>query len=143
MKISSPSFNERGTIPVKYTCDGENISPSLDIMDIPPRAVSLAIIMDDPEALIGTWTYWLGWNIPIKHHLKEGYMPPGQGANDFGQVAYGGPCPRRGTHRYYFRVYALDIPIYAPLGADRQVLEADMNGHILATATLSAYYTRK
>lgn len=123
MKITSPSFQENAFIPSKYTCDGENINPPLVISDVSADAKSLALIVDDPDAPVGTFVHWLVWNIPPRvGEIKEGSLPEGsiQGTNDFGKKEYGGPCPPSGTHRYFFRLYALNQELNLPEGAKRR-----------------------
>jgi len=145
MKVSSPSFSDGGYIPQKYTCDGENIFPTLKFSNIPEKAKSLVIIMDDPDAPGGTFTHWIVWNIPANvTEIKEGAdLNYPQGENDFGDIGYGGPCPPKGTtHRYYFRVYALDTFLNLPEGATRSDLVKAMSGHIVAKATLMGRYGR-
>lgn len=109
--ISSPAFAEGMEIPAKYTCFGDNISPPLLIGSVPPDAVSLALVMHDPDAPGGDWAHWLVWNIsPETTEIPEGTPPPGstEGTSDFKAVGYGGPCPPSGSHRYFFEVYALN-----------------------------------
>ena len=107
LNISSIAFKADEMIPSKYTCDGVNINPPLDIKDIPEKAKCLALIVDDPDAPIGVWVHWVVWNIPVTHHIKENEVHGTEGINDFQQQHYGGPCPPSGTHRYFFKVYAL------------------------------------
>ena len=148
--LRSPVFAQGQPIPQRYTCDGEDVSPPL-AWEGAPQAASYVLIMDDPDAPIGTFTHWILYNIPgqvtsLPEGLtKEGRLSQGmlQGRNDFGRLGYGGPCPPRGpAHRYYFRLYALDAPLDLPPGANKaQVLKA-MEGHILAWAELMGTYRR-
>jgi len=111
MKISSPAFSAGGEIPAKYTCNGPNLSPELQISGAPAGGKSLLLVMDDPDAPTGLFTHWLAWNIdPHTTKFAENSVPAGavQGTNDFGKRGYGGPCPPSGTHRYYFKIFALD-----------------------------------
>jgi Raf kinase inhibitor-like YbhB/YbcL family protein len=142
LKISSSAFKENEFIPVKYTCDGENVSPPLDIEHIPEEAKSLAIIVDDPDAPVGTWVHWVMWNVPVTHHFKENEVHGIQGMNDFSNHAYGGPCPPGGTHRYFFKVYALDNTPDLPVSSTKYHLEKAMSGHILAFGELVGLYKR-
>ena len=145
MKVSSPSFSDGGYIPQKYTCDGENIFPTLEFSDVPEEAKSLAIIMDDPDAPGGRFTHWIVWDIPANvTEIEEGEdLPYPQGINNFGVIGYRGPCPPEGsTHRYYFRVYALDTFLNLPEGSTRGDVMDAMSGHILAKATLMGKYGR-
>lgn len=137
-------------IPAKYTADGEDISPPLSWEGLPGETKSVAIIADDPDAPRGTWVHWLVWNLPPDvTHLDEGVpadeeLPRGgvQGTTDFGTVGYGGPAPPGGTHRYFFRVYALDTVLALPASATRPELEQAMEGHILAQGQLMGTYSR-
>lgn len=135
-----------GEIPVRYTCDGENINPPLTISDVPWKTKSLAFIMDDPDAPRGTWVHWVLWNIdPKTKEIPENSVPQGavQGMTDFGQSGYGGPCPPDREHRYFFKLYALDIPITLPSSATKQKIEQTIAGHILAQSELIGRYDRK
>jgi Raf kinase inhibitor-like YbhB/YbcL family protein len=140
--ISSPAFPDSGSIPSKYTCEGEDINPPLEIGNIPEGVISLAIIVDDPDAPRGTWLHWLVWGIPITHHIKENEVPGIEGVNDFGRTSYGGPCPPSGTHHYFFRVYGLNAPIHLRPGASRRELEQAMRDHILAYGELVGLYRK-
>jgi Raf kinase inhibitor-like YbhB/YbcL family protein len=142
MKISSPAFGTNQKIPKKYTCDGEDISPSLMIDEIPEGTETLALIVDDPDAPAGTWVHWVVFNIPVTNRIEEGEVPGNQGINDFRKERYGGPCPPSGTHRYFFKLYALDQELGLSEGASRRDVEAAMGGHILAQAELIGLYER-
>jgi Raf kinase inhibitor-like YbhB/YbcL family protein len=150
MRISTPAFHEAGTIPAKYTCDGENISPPLEWADVPAEAKTLALIMDDPDAPKGLFLHWLLYDIPVSEKgLTEGVGTVDatagggkQGRNGFGNVAYGGPCPPSGTHRYFLHLYALDAALGMPAGAGRQDVEKAMRGHVLGQADLMGRYAR-
>lgn len=112
--ITSSVFNEGGQIPTEYTCEGKNVNPPIEISNIPEGTRSLAILIDDPDATIGSWTHWLIWNIdPNVDRIDPSSVPEGaeEGTNDFGVVGYGGPCPPGGEHHYRFVVYALDVPV--------------------------------
>jgi Raf kinase inhibitor-like YbhB/YbcL family protein len=143
LSVTSKDFADGEVIPSRFTCDGRDINPSLNIEGIPPEAKSLVIIVDDPDAPRGTWLHWLVWNIPVTHHIQEGSIPGMQGANDFHRNTYGGPCPPSGTHRYFFRVYALDDVLSEPEGSSRQRIENSMRDHILAYGELVGRYRRK
>ena len=145
MKITSSAFQHGGNIPSKFACDGANSSPSLEIADAPSGAKSLVLIVEDPDAPSGLFTHWLVWNIsPQTSAIGEGSTPKGvQGTNDFGKSRYGGPCPPSGTHRYYFKVFALDRELDLPFGAKRSQLEAAMKGHVVAQGELMGRYSRK
>ena len=145
MKITSSAFQEGANIPSKFTCDGENTSPPLQIADIPSEAKSLVLVVDDPDAPSGLFTHWTVWNIPPQTSaVGEGSAPKGvQGTNDFGKSGYGGPCPPSGTHRYYFKIFALDRELDLPFGAKRGQLDAAMKGHVVAQGELMGRYSRQ
>ncbi len=146
MIISTPIFKNGGNIPPKYTCDGENVNPPLEISDVPAGARSLVLIMDDPDSPGGAWLHWSVWNIdPKTTEIMENSAPAGavEGATGFGRTGYGGPCPRSGEHRYFFRLYALDSKLNLPAGARRPELEQAMAGHVLAEAELTGRYRRQ
>jgi len=143
MKIQCPAFADGEKIPQEYTMNGENVVPPLAIDDVPAKARSLALIVDDPDAPKGTFTHWLLFNLnPKTRDLGEDGIPPGamQGVNDFGHAEYGGPKPPSGEHRYFFKAYALDSFLDLKNGARRSEIEAAMEGHIVATAALMGKY---
>lgn len=143
MKISSPAFGHNQMIPKKYTCQGEDINPPLIIEGIPKGTKSLALIVDDPDAPGGMWVHWVVFNIPAAtKEVKENFIPGEQGSNDFGKEDYGGPCPPSGTHRYFFKLYALDTTIQRIDYITKQDLEALMKGHILTQAELIGLYKK-
>jgi Raf kinase inhibitor-like YbhB/YbcL family protein len=142
--LRSPAFQNGQSIPSKYTCDGENISPPLAIENIPEKTVTLVLIMDDPDAPNSTWDHWVIFNIPKNtSRIGEGSTPQGTGGkNTWGKTGYGGPCPPQGVHRYFFRVYALNSSLRLDENATKNdVLEA-MKGHILASSELLGTYTK-
>lgn len=145
MKITSSAFQEGGNIPSKFSCDGANTSPPLQIADVPSEAKSLALVVDDPDAPSGLFTHWIVWNIsPQTNSVGEGSAPKGvQGTSDFGKSGYGGPCPPSGAHRYYFKIFALDRQLDLPSGAKRGQLDAAMKGHVIAQGALMGRYSRK
>jgi Raf kinase inhibitor-like YbhB/YbcL family protein len=146
LKLSSPAFKYNQMIPFKYTCDGADVNPPLAIESAPAGAKSLALVVDDPDAPAGTWVHWVLWNIdPGTTEIGENSVPSTarQGVNDFRKRSYGGPCPPSGTHRYFFKLYALDtVP---DLGQDttKSALERAMKGHIIAETELIGVYKRK
>ncbi len=142
MKLTSSAFAHKAMIPKKYTCQGEDISPPLTITDLPEATVSLALINDDPDAPMGTWDHWLIWNIKPVPEIKENSAPGTEGKNSWGRSNYGGPCPPSGTHRYFFKLYALDSTLALPEGATKAELEAAMKGHILEQAELIGLYKK-
>ena len=145
MKITSSAFQEGGNIPSKFTCDGGDSSPPLRIAEIPSGAKTLALVVDDPDAPSGVFTHWIVWNIsPQTSAIAEGSAPQGvQGTNDFGKSGYGGPCPPSGTHRYYFKIFALDRELNLPAGAKRNQLDAAMKGHVVAEGELKGRYAKQ
>jgi len=142
MKISSPAFENEGTIPAEYTCDGTDVSPPLTFTNLPNNTKSLALIVDDPDA--NTWVHWLVWNIPpnTTGFSKGENIAFLQGKNDFGNQKYDGPCPPSGTHRYFFKLYALDTMLDLKSGATRAQSEAAMSGHIIEKAQLIGTYSK-
>jgi Raf kinase inhibitor-like YbhB/YbcL family protein len=142
LKISSPAFKNRGIIPVKYTCDGKNINPPLHIDDIPENAKSLAIIMEDPDAPINSWVHWLVWNLPVKKAIHENVSYENEGVNDFQERIYVGPCPPNGTHRYFFKIFALDKLLSLPPNTEKFKLEKAMRDHIVGYGELVGIYKR-
>ena len=144
MHLSSPAFSHNQSIPQKYTCDGENINPPLEIRDIPENSQSLVLIVDDPDAPRGTWVHWTIWNIsPHIKEIKEGVRPDGvEGLTSFGKPGYGGPCPPIGTHRYFFKIFALDTTLDFPDNTSATKIEDAMTGHILDTTELIGLYNR-
>lgn len=146
LKISSPVFEHNGYIPQKYTCDERDVNPPLVIENIPSEAKSLALIVDDPDAPMGTWVHWVVWNIgPETKEIKEDSVPEGakQGVNDFRKHEYGGPCPPSGVHRYFLKLYALDTLLDLSQNARKSDLEKAMKGHILSKTEIIGLYKRK
>lgn len=146
MKISSPAFVENGAIPAQYTCDGQDANPPLQIENVPGETRSLALIVDDPDAPGGMWVHWVVWNIdPTSREVGENSVPAGavQGKNDWRRNSYGGPCPPSGTHRYFFKLYALDTTLNLGAGTTKADLEKAMKGHVLAQTQLIGVYRRR
>ncbi len=150
MDLKSAAFAEGEMIPKKYTCDAQDVSPALEWSGAPENTKSFALICDDPDAPMGTWVHWVYYDIPGETtHLPEDVgaqeKPASggtQGVSDFGRIGYGGPCPPGGTHRYYFKLYALDtMPELSP-GTDKPTLLTEMEGHILDEAVLMGRYRR-
>ncbi|MBI2541408.1 YbhB/YbcL family Raf kinase inhibitor-like protein [Candidatus Woesearchaeota archaeon] len=144
MKLASPAFQNNAAIPSEYTCDGSDLSPALLISDVPSNAKSLVLVMDDPDAPAGTWDHWAVFNInPSIKEITKGAEPGGTaGRNSWGRAGYGGPCPPSGTHRYFFKMYALDIMLGLPENSTKKELEKAMQGHIIAKAELMGTYKR-
>ena len=142
LQIASPAFGHNQMIPKKYTCQGQDINPPLDISGIPEGTKSLILIVDDPDAPIGTWDHWFVYDILPQAKIEENTIPGQQSKNSFGKVNYGGPCPPSGTHRYFFKLYALDETLNLPSESTKADLEKAMHGHILETAELVGIYGR-
>ncbi len=141
LKVDS-SFDNNGTIPFRYTCDGTNVNPPLSIRDIPNGTKSMTLIVDDPNSPSGLWTYWVVYNIPVTKGIEEKSIPGTQAINSLGDVAYDGPCPPSGTDEYFFRVYALDTKLQLSDQATRSDVDNAMQGHVLAYGELTGLYGR-
>lgn len=145
MFLTSTAFKNNARIPVKYTCDGEEFNPPLLISEVPAEAKSLVLIADDPDSPTGTWVHWTLWNIdPETKEIGENGAPQGavEGLTTFGKTGYGGPCPHSGTHRYFFKLYALDTLLALPPQTDKAKLLSAAQGHILAEAELVGVFGR-
>jgi len=145
MKIVSSAFNHNTKIPRKYTCDGENVNPPVQFLDIPENAKSLVLIVDDPDAPSKIWVHWVVYNInPQTSEVKENSVPQDgiEGITDFGKPGYGGPCPPSGVHRYFFKLYALHTTLDLPQNATKQMVEDKMQGHIIDRTELIGLYSR-
>ena len=150
LEITSSAFSEGEMIPTGYTCDGPDVSPDLAWTGVPETTQSLALICDDPDAPMGTWVHWVLFNIPPGARGLPGEISPDaalengarHGTNDFGRLGYGGPCPPGGTHRYFFKLYALDTELDLASGITKAQLVEAMEGHILAEAQLMGTYSR-
>ena len=150
LQITSSAFLEGEMIPTQYSCDGPDVSPDLSWSGIPEGAQSLALICDDPDAPMGTWVHWVLFNIPVSADGLPAEIPPDaalengarHGTNDFSRLGYGGPCPPGGTHRYYFKLYALDTELDMDSGITKAQLMEAMQGHILAEGQLMGKYKR-
>lgn len=151
MELKSAAFSQGGAIPPKYTCDGDDISPALSWSAGPDGTQSFALIAEDPDAPMGTWTHWVMWNIPASERslpekvAGEKQLANGavQGTSSFKKVGYGGPCPPGGKHRYFFKLFALDKKLSLEPGARKEDLLKEIKGHILGEAQLMGTYTRK
>ncbi|MBM3744236.1 MAG: YbhB/YbcL family Raf kinase inhibitor-like protein [Acidobacteria bacterium] len=150
LQLTIEAFVEGAVIPKQYTCDGADRSPGLAWSGGPAGTRSFALIMDDPDAPVGTWNHWLLYDLPAEvHELPEGFRPGDAGVsglNDFGKPGYGGPCPpaRHGTHRYFFKLYALDVPsLGLKAGARRAELDQALHGHVIGEARYMGKYERK
>jgi Raf kinase inhibitor-like YbhB/YbcL family protein len=151
MALESPSFAQNQSIPSKYTCDGPDVSPPLLWKNLPEKTKSIVLLCDDPDAPAGVWVHWVCYDIPaVVTSLSEGIPKSDslavggkQGITDFGSIGYGGPCPPSGTHRYFFKMYALDRVLGLPAGKTKKNIERAMNGHILAQGQLIGVYSRQ
>ncbi|MGD8969904.1 MAG: YbhB/YbcL family Raf kinase inhibitor-like protein [Desulfobacterales bacterium] len=150
LQLTSEAFSDGTMIPKRFTCDGEDVSPPLSWSALPAETGSLALICDDPDAPVGTWDHWVLFNIPAtatglpedvpaKAILEDGSV---HGNNSWGRLGYGGPCPPGGTHRYFFKLYALDIALNLTSGATKSQLVSAMEGHILDQGQLMGKYRR-
>jgi len=144
MRLTSPAFKDNAEIPARYTCDGDNINPELVIENVPSGTKSLALLMEDPDAPNGLWVHWIVWNIrPNMGVLVERAEPRESviGKNSWGHNRYGGPCPPSGTHRYMFKLFALDTTIGLAGTASKGELEVAMEDHVLGQAVLTGLYS--
>jgi hypothetical protein len=140
--ITSPVFENKGFIPSKYTCDGANVNPPLSIEAAPEGTKSLVLIVDDPDAPMGTWDHWVVWNISPAKKIEENSVPGTEGLNSFNKHSYGGPCPPSGTHRYFFKVYALDTKLELKTNSRKKDVENAIKGHTLAKGEIVGLYKR-
>lgn len=140
--IKSSAFEKDKQIPSKYTCDGENVNPPLTVENIPENAKSLAIIVEDPDAPAGLFIHWVVWNIPPAGEIKENTDWGAGGLNGAKKRGYFGPCPPSGTHRYFFKVYALDKALNLGSFSEKEDLENAMQGHVLSQGELMGLYHR-
>jgi Raf kinase inhibitor-like YbhB/YbcL family protein len=151
LRVTSTAFTDGGMIPQRYTCDGDDTSPPLSLDGVPDGTRSIALIADDPDAPRGIFVHWVVYDLPPDlHELPDGIRPNEvldgggrQGVTDFGTVGYGGPCPPSGTHRYFFKVYALDAELNLPPGRSKANLLKAMEGHILAQGQIMGRYKRR
>jgi hypothetical protein len=142
MKLTSPEFKNNEYLPKKFTCDGNEINPALAIENIPDNAKSLALIVDDPDAPAGTFIHWVVFDIPVSTTISENSVPGKEGMNTTGTNSYVSPCPPSGTHRYFFKLYALGTMLNLKEGITKEQLESAMEGYILAQAELIGLYKR-
>ncbi|MBN1405958.1 MAG: YbhB/YbcL family Raf kinase inhibitor-like protein [Candidatus Omnitrophica bacterium] len=143
MEIKSPEFKNNQLMPDKFTGKGEDINPPLTIENIPAGVKSLVLIVEDPDAVSGTWVHWVVFDIPVTSKIEENSASGKQGANTAGEMSYHGPYPPPGkTHRYFFKIYALDTVLNLQEGISKAQLEKAMQGHILDKAELIGLYKR-
>ncbi len=146
LKISSPAFENNAYVPSKHSCEGIDSNPPLLIEHVPPKTKSLALIVDDYDAPGGIWVHWVVWNIPPEtKEIKENSVPAGaiQGPNDFRKKIYNGPCPPPGTHRYFFKIYAIDTILSLTPNSTKTDLEKAIKGHIIEQAKIIGLYKRR
>lgn len=144
MKLTTVFANNE-KIPSKYTCDGEDLAPELTVTEVPSEAKSLVLIVDDPDAPMGTWVHWVVYNIPtstVKIDAKNLPKEAKEGITDFGRLGWGGPCPPSGTHRYFFKLYAIDTTLDLAEGATKSQVEKEIKNHIVEKAELIGLYKR-
>lgn len=144
MKLTT-IFADGEHIPSEYTCDGADLAPELMISGVPESAKSLALIVDDPDAPMGTWVHWVLYNIPARTAVIDAKNLPSdtkEGITDFGRIGWGGPCPPSGTHRYFFKLYALDKVVDLPQGATKAQLEQAIKGHVIEKEEIIGLYKR-
>ena len=143
LSVNSSAFESGKLIPKKYTCDGQEINPPLTIEGVPKEAKTLVLIVDDPDAPSGTFDHWIVWNIPASMgKIGENNVPGIEGMNGARQIGYFGPCPPSGTHRYFFKVYALDTELSLAVGSKKRDVEKAMQNHVLAKGELMGLYRR-
>jgi Raf kinase inhibitor-like YbhB/YbcL family protein len=140
--VRSPAFEKNKQIPLKYTCDGEDVNPPLTIEGIPEKTKSLALIMEDPDAPAGLFIHWVAWNLPATGTVEEKSAVGNAGLNTAKKKGYHGPCPPSGTHRYFFKVHALDTTLNLAALSEKEDLENAMQGHVLAQGELIGLYRR-
>jgi len=142
MQLTSDAFRNNARIPTRYTCDGDDTSPPLTISDVPTGTKSLTLVVEDPDAPGGTWYHWVAFDIPVITAIPGAVTTLGTaGTNSWGRTGYGGPCPPRGSHRYFFILTALDTELGIGAGSDQAAVRNAMDGHVLATATLIGHYS--
>ena len=143
MRLTSHTFDHQGAIPERYTCDGLDVSPPLTLDGMPVGTATLTVVMDDPDAPVGTWDHWVAYDVAPTDEIPEDATSLGtSGINSWGRTGYGGPCPPDGTHRYFFTVYALDTELGLQPGADKATVLDAIAGHVLDEAVLMGRYSR-
>lgn len=143
LNVTSPDFEHEGEIPSKFTCDGEDINPAFQIDGIPSRAKSIVVMMEDPDSRSSTMNYWLLWNVKPTGIIEAATTAGVKGTNSMGKTSYLGPCPNAGTHRYFFKVYALDTMLEIPEDSNKWTVQKAMEDHVLASGELMGWYRRK
>ena len=143
LTVSSPDFEHEGTLPRRFTCDGDDTHPTLFIDGIPEKCKSLVVIMEDPDVSTATFNHWIVWNVPPQQTLAEGSVKGVEGSNSLGKNNYLGPCPPAGSHRYFFKIYALDRTLGLEKDTDKAALEKAMAPYVLAQGEIMGTYQRK
>ena len=143
MKLSSPSFENNGVIPEKFSCRGDDVSPELLIEGIPDNTKALALLVVDPDAPSGAWTHWIVYNIPLVSRIPEASAPGEMGLNSSGKASYDGPCPPSGVHHYIFKIFALDAKLKFEKLPDRKAFEKAIEGHIIEKSELTGLFAHK
>jgi Raf kinase inhibitor-like YbhB/YbcL family protein len=143
LTVTSPDFSNEGEIPEQFTCDGNDSRPTLKVQGMPEGTKSLVVIVEDPDVTLATFSHWIVWNIPPQETIDGSTVPGIQGNNSMGKNNYLGPCPPGGTHRYFFKVYALNDLLDLDPDANKKKLERAMEGHVLAQGEMMGWYHRK
>jgi Raf kinase inhibitor-like YbhB/YbcL family protein len=143
MKLTSPEFEHKTSIPKKFTCQGKGVNPELIIEGIPGEAKSLALIIDDPDAPGGDFVHWVLYDIPVISRIEENTIPGKQGLNSLGRLGYVSPCPPTGVHRYFFKIYALDKMLNYDQGLSKTEIEKEISSHLLDKAELIGLYQKE
>jgi Raf kinase inhibitor-like YbhB/YbcL family protein len=141
--IKSPDFEHEGEIPSKFTCDGKDINPTLEIEAIPKATKSIVVLMEDPDSRSASMNYWVRWNLKPTGVVEEGTAAGVRGTNSMGKTSYLGPCPNAGSHRYFFKVYALDQMLDVSENSDKWKVQEAMKNHVLASGEIMGWYRRK
>jgi Raf kinase inhibitor-like YbhB/YbcL family protein len=141
--VKSPDFEHEGEIPSRFTCDGKDINPTLEIESIPKGTKSIVVLMEDPDGRSASMNYWVRWNLKPTGIIEEGTTAGVRGTNSMGKSGYLGPCPNAGTHRYFFKVYALDEMLNLSEDSDKWMVQEAMKNHILASGEIMGWYRRK
>jgi Raf kinase inhibitor-like YbhB/YbcL family protein len=143
LTVTSPDFENEGEIPSRFTCDGEDINPAFEIGDMPAGTKSIVVFMEDPDRRSASMNFWTLWNLKPTGVIEEGTTSGVRGSNSMGKSAYLGPCPAAGTHRYFFKVFALNDMLNLPEDADRWAVQEAMKGHVLASGEMMGWYRKK
>lgn len=141
--VTSPDFEHEGEIPSRFTCDGKDINPTLEIGQIPEGTKSIVVLMEDPDSRSATMNYWIRWNLKPTGIIEEGTTAGVRGRNSMGKTGYLGPCPAAGTHRYFFKVYALNEMLNISEESDKWAVQEAMKDHVLASGEIMGWYRRK